>query len=306
MELVFSDGACGSLKQAQYYGQGAYSGGCIGVFIYHEDGSAPSEAEIETARQEAQERERLEWEQAVPLGGKPEDVLNFGLYLGYGDISEAVFGEKRRKSMQEGIFSSYGSLEKLGCTSNVEASLQTIFERLARGEGLRIWYGQTPDELCGYCWFLFRLVTAMLSLEHVSSIALPMYASSCGSLSPAQWHSYLSLERPVTTEEANFCAQQWKRLQKENAPLRAVVNGQPLSVPKDFYDSFLRQELELMPTEFQEAKLIGRVLGIYQLNISDWLLADRIEAMVQQGKLEVVTPAHPDGRPSYHRVLRKI
>ena len=59
LEIVFSDSACGSLKMAQHYGQGAYPGGCIGVIISRSDGRKPSKREKRAAQREAEEAERL-------------------------------------------------------------------------------------------------------------------------------------------------------------------------------------------------------------------------------------------------------
>lgn len=68
IEIVFSDSACGSLKVAQHYGEGKYQGGCFGVIISHADGSKPTKKEVEAAQREAEEKARLAWESAVPLG----------------------------------------------------------------------------------------------------------------------------------------------------------------------------------------------------------------------------------------------
>jgi hypothetical protein len=67
-------------------------------------------------------------------------------------------------------------------------------------------------------------------------------------------------------------ASHWAELQKENAPLRAVINGRLQSVPENFYDDFILREIALEKNEFHEANLIGRIFGKYQLGIGDgWL-----------------------------------
>ena len=53
----------------------------------------------------------------------------------------------------------------------------------------------------------------------------------------------------------------WARLQEENAPLRAVVNGQLVSVGEDFYDGFLLRELAAQDKEFMEARFIADMLA---------------------------------------------
>ena len=65
LEIVFSESACGALKLAQRYGAGEYHGGAIDVIARNEDGSEPSQEELDKLRREAEERERRAWERAV-------------------------------------------------------------------------------------------------------------------------------------------------------------------------------------------------------------------------------------------------
>lgn len=74
IEIVFSDSACGSLKIAQHYGDGKYQDGCIGVIFKCADGNKPTKDEVETAGSEANEKARLAWESAVPMGGGTSDI----------------------------------------------------------------------------------------------------------------------------------------------------------------------------------------------------------------------------------------
>ena len=52
---------------------------------------------------------------------------------------------------------------------------------------------------------------------------------------------------------------EWLPLREENAPLRAVINGQLHRVGEDFYDPFIRARIP--DGAFQVAQLIGEVLG---------------------------------------------
>ena len=70
IEIVFGESACGSLKIAQTYGKGKYRGSAVSIFMRHEDGSVPSSDEMKKAQLQAQEQERIAWENAIPLGGK--------------------------------------------------------------------------------------------------------------------------------------------------------------------------------------------------------------------------------------------
>ena len=126
-----------------------------------------------------------------------------------------------------------------------------------------------------------------------------------GEVGPEEWSQYVSLQKAVTEAFVNMCAVQWHILQQENAGLRATLNGKLVSVSEDIYDCYILQEISSCEEQFSEAKLIGKVLGKYQLGISDSFIHYRIENMVNKGQLEVVTEADID-RPVYSRGLKRV
>ena len=86
--------------------------------------------------------------------------------------------------------------------------------------------------------------------------------------------------------------------------MRATLNGQLISAPETLYDDFIFREIAAEDEIFQEAMIVGRVLGKYHLGIGDSWIAFRIEKMIHDGKLEVVTAADKD-MPIYYQVLKK-
>lgn len=105
-------------------------------------------------------------------------------------------------------------------------------------------------------------------------------------MAPEEIGSFLSLEREISPLARNSLAREWKELQTENAPLRAVVNGRLCSVDEHFYDYFIRAAVP--EGDFAVGILIGAVLGKYQLRICDGLIARRIRAMIGEGTLRIV------------------
>lgn len=316
VEVVFSESACGTLKYAQFFGRGEYAGGCVGVFLEPSDGEPPSEEEIAQIQRRAEEEHRREWERARPMGGRLQDVYGFSLALSLGDISEEIPGPIRRRVLCEhGAFSPTvrGIGEQLDrwIDSGAE-TLRTVLERSAAGEPVRLWYSDQPDELCGFYWLLARL-DGLEQCGPVSAVRLPRWDqrdnsvvtyTSWGEVHPGDWSRLLSLEQPVSPILRRACANRWRELQEENAPLRAVLNGVLAGVPEDFYDSFIRRELARMEEEFNESRLIGDVIGRCRLGIGDGLIHRRVQAMVDAGELEALTQA-AEGDPVYRRTLRK-
>ena len=103
----------------------------------------------------------------------------------------------------------------------------------------------------------------------------------------------------------SLCATKWSQLKEENAPLRVLLNGQLQSASEDIYDSFILREILAQPEVFNEAFVIGNVLGKYQLGIGDAWVAQRIDKMIAEGKLEIVERA-PADHPVYRQKLRKV
>jgi hypothetical protein len=316
IEIVFNDSASVSLKVAQYYGKGEYRSRGICV-LFSPNGSEPTKEEIEKAERAAEERARLAWESATPLGGNPADIYGFDLALSVGNISENQLGSQRQQVLEQ-LCSIYPNVQGSQATQErvqrAEANLQTVLDRVAEGENLRIWYSNQPDELCGLYWFMAQLNQLKKCCGQIYLVKLPAWEADengnavrkagWGELAAGEWHRYLILQRPVLPMFCQSCASHWQALQKENAPLRAMLNGQLISMPETLYDDLIVREIAAEDEEFHEAMVIGRVLGKYQLGIGDSWVALRIEEMIRAGKLQVVKELAEDS-PIYHRILKK-
>jgi hypothetical protein len=304
---------------AHSFGISEYLGGCSGVIIGHSDGHKPTQEEIETAQREADEKFRSAWQNAVPLGGNPADVFGLNLALSVGDVSEQQPGTKRLQALEH-LFSIYppdvGHEAAQDIMRAVHKNLTAIQERAEAGEPIRVWYSNQPDDMCGLYWFMEQLRQWKALDGELFLVKLPeweldgdntiIHRSGLGELSPEDWHKYLDSQVFAPPVLKSSFAAHWRELQSENAPLRAVLNGQLVSAPESLYDGFIRREIEIEAEdeEFQEAVVIGRVLGKYRLGIGDAWVALRIEEMIRAGALEVLSAASKDS-PVYHRMLRK-
>lgn len=315
MEIVFSESAGGALKMAQRYGEGPYIGEASAICIKHKDGRPATPEEREEAQRAMKEWERLEWERAVPLGGRSCDVYGLGLYLSVGDIAESTPGP-RRLSALAALYDLPPEDAAQQAARHFNWTLEALEDARARavaGEAIRIWYSSQPEELCGLFWFMDQLEQWQAPDAPLALIKLPDWepvpagqqlprSASWAGIAPGQWHRYLPLLKPAPPQFRQGCAARWRALQRENAPLRAVVSGRLVSVPADFYDGFIRNEIAREQGDFEEAAVLGRVLSL-QLGIGDALIAGRIQQMVQSGALAVVRQAAGD-QPSYRRILR--
>ena len=313
IEIVFSESAGGGLKQAQHCGEGPYAGY---VAVIHAAGATPTREEIRQACEQSEAQQRLAWEHAVPLGGDPADVYTFSLLLNVGDIAQEAFWT-RRKAVLERLYGVYPNGEGQAAAGELvrsaEERLKALLKRASAGEDVRIWYSDQPEELCGFYWMMEQL--GQLGRHgKIRLIKLPgweavdektaRHASAWAEVDPEEYYRYLPLEQESTPELEATCAARWRDLQRENAPLRAVTGGQLTGAAETFYDDLIHREIAAEPESFQEAMVIGRILGKYEPGIGDTYLALRINAMIGAGELEETAPATADA-PSYHRILKK-
>ena len=123
-----------------------------------------------------------------------------------------------------------------------------------------------------------------------------------GEVEPGLWGKLKENGHAMPQRFCEVCAMRWEALRRENAPLRAVINGRVVSVEDDFYDSFLLDAFESTEEEVREGRLIGRVLK-QQLGIWDGWLHLRIGKFINDGRIEVVKESEEDR--IYGRILRK-
>ena len=162
------------------------------------------------------------------------------------------------------------------------------------GDTVRIWADRTPHSACGLL-HAASLLKDTKAAVHV--VFLPLWRETgdgktlvsylgWGEVEPELFGHFLSHEIPVPPVALGAMAHQWEALRRENAPLRAVVNGQVRSVGEDFYDDLIRRHIPEGQTKI--ANIIGDVLGREKPGIGDVWLAERIRWMLSAGELRMV------------------
>lgn len=238
-------------------------------------------------------------------------VAGLSFLLDVGDISGEVTGEARTQA----IWNLYGSA--FSCPEDasfrkfihgVADDLKRVCETAKRGEAIRIWHSDAPQDACGLRHLLWEIRDCKCP---VCEVALPRRAvradgvvvqqSSWACVEPEEFCRYLPQAREIPSPMRNVLAQEWQAMVSENAPLRACVSGALIGVDADFYDVFLRH---CMPEgEFRMAQWIGATLGRYDLGVGDGWYAMRIRRMIDLGEIEVVRPGEADH--PYSAWLRK-
>lgn len=235
------------------------------------------------------------------------DAVCLGFMADLGDISKPFTGEYRRRLIAKMLYQEqWGKdlemkreLKRLGAVYSEQ--LKRLISYLKSGEPIRVWYSFAPYSMCGLLWlccFLENLENEVYAVE-LPSIDNNVSYNSWGEVAPENFADFLPLSRKLQKNEIRKMAFDWKRLQSENAPLRAVINGRVTSVPANFYDFLIMKYLSDEP--IREAVLIGKILGEKQLGIGDWLYAKRIDKLIKMNRIEVVF----DSDKKYERELIK-
>lgn len=115
------------------------------------------------------------------------------------------------------------------------------------------------------------------------------YFSTVGETAPNILPYFYKRRRMLTETEQAILLTEWKRMQEENTPLRAMVDGKLQSVPADYYDDII---LSGVPAEEGCAALaVGRAIAALDKTgnrVGDMLIFSRIRALGAAGRLEVV------------------
>ena len=305
IEILFTESAAGSMKMAK--GIKNIAGSSPALLILNDDGSEPTVEELEREREKVEEECRRKRENAVAVEGTARDVVCFPLNLSMGDISKP-FSDERAEYLQSTVLIGGPNFAEIG--AELMATARRSLTRVqTAAEPVRIWTSRNPDEACGFC----HILTCLPADADIRVVELPQMEvldgemrtyTGWGEISPYDLGRFQELERPLTEAERRSYTALWRELQSENGLLRAVVNGRLVSVGADFYDGIILREIKRQPERFHEGRLIGEILGRYQLGLGDSLIALRIEEFISRGMLIPATEPEDD-RPIYHRFLLK-
>ena len=292
LEVVFSESVKVSMMQAKVYDEKDMEDISISYI-----GKKPSKAELRKGFK------------GQAIGGSLKDVVNIGLDLDIGDISESVDGIERKEIFKNIFDSSYDEKEGQRFFDDQKKDLKKLISSAKEGKDIRIWTSSSPHSACGFA-FVCNLLKDIDC--NISMVSFPQYhhisedtvltSASWNAVAPNEFYKFLSYEKEISNIIKQIQADLWDELKEENAPLRAVVNGKLISVPEDFYDHIIINNIP--DEEFTRGMLIGKIIGEYELGVGDTWFAQRINKMIEDKKLKVVS--HKNSSHPYDLALKKF
>lgn len=283
IEIAFGESAAGALKLAKSMKQGDKINSTIAYI--GANGKEQGEDEITCS-----------WS-GLTMGGSSTDVVALTLALDIGDISDIETEMNARKKLLDQMFENFpGASDAVWETNRL--ALARLQEAKKTLEPVRLWIcSSDPAELSGL-YFVCSLMSDSQTPLSVVCIPEEIEKDNCiinyrstGEVAPKAIGAFAKDEEPISELKRRVYSDIWSRLVRENAPLRAVINGKLMSVPKDFYDFGLRAN---MPDgEFKLAMLVGKTL-IQIPGIGDQWLLLRIKNMLESGELIMVSESTDD------------
>lgn len=311
LEVVFNNSVKGAMKLAMHYN----SVNIIGSSSFGIFGEA-SKKEVESLiRREAKKRR-----QGRSLEGNCQEVISLPFQFDIGDISGDILDDNRKNLLN--LMNTWENPAPPGMEEIFQESLKPWLEVEGRtaisdynrlidyahkGGDIRIWWSDTPYSACGY----YSTISTLASYKcKITAVKLPKYLSldsksvktfsSWGEVEPGYFYYFLPYEQVIPKCQCKEISNEWQQLKKENALLRAVINGTLSSVSDDFYDDFLKG---LMPVgEFTMAHLITEILTTKRFGVSDWWYRLRINNMIEREELCIVK----DDPYEFRKILRRL
>ncbi|MEF9991878.1 MAG: DUF3658 domain-containing protein [Romboutsia sp.] len=246
------------------------------------------------------------------IRGNAEKVICLALMLDIGNISEKIDSDYRENLIydmyiQNGYDDNKETLKELKNVGRQYIDEQNRFMNyVLKGESVRIWYSNAPYDMCGFyyvCNLLKKFPNEILSVrlpEHIQIKNGVLEYQNWGEIIPEKLNTFTKYEKKVSQIEISMFSNNWSQLIEDNSPLRAVVNGQLIGVPINFYDHLIYKYLGFEP--IKEVRLIGLILGKYPLGIGDWWYASRIECMIENNKIKIVE----DSKNKYERIISRL
>lgn len=240
-------------------------------------------------------------------GRIPQDdtIIVLGFMFDQGDIQQPYYSPYR----MDLIFRMYTQNGQILDPESLKQSIQQyvdnvdlLLDGVERGEEIRVYTESSPSDVSGYVFLCNLLDPYDVGIKYIEiphAIHNPNYNHTILNLESILYEQLdyvLSLEVDIPYYDINFYSMVWENLKEENSPLRAIVNGQIMSVSEDIYDFLILNRFETSKLEIQA---LGEIIGIYQQKLSDYFLADRIQKLIDQDQLTVLE----DHEVPYDRLL---
>ena len=234
-----------------------------------------------------------------------DEILCLGFMFDQGDIQQRYDSEYRSSYLMH-LFKQNGwNDEENRIQKQIEQyskDVQCLIQAATDHEPIRIYNDNSPGDVCGFAFACSLLDPFDIGISYVEipmMIHEPDYILANPSFEEILYNYFdqtMSLAVDVPYYDVNYYSNIWQMLKEENGPLRAVLNGQLVSVPENIYDFMILNCLDAPKTELQ---MMSEMVENHQKKLSDYWIAERVEQLIEEGKITVLI----DKEYPYQRVL---
>lgn len=241
----------------------------------------------------------------------PDEVICLAFMLDIGEIEQDVCSQYRKNLLYSMLNQSQWGTD-LEIDNELKDSVNVYIKELERlqkflenGEDIRIWYSKSAYSLCG----LYYVCSLLIHYQNkIYLVELPEYRTienivisyqNWGEVGEDEFALFIDNQKEINQNEIKRYAQIWMELVADNSPLRTMLNNHVIGVKEDFYDFLIWKRLNEKP--IKQARLIGNILGHYQISVGDWWYAKRIQYYIEQGNIEILE----DSENKYARLIKR-
>ncbi len=240
--------------------------------------------------------------------GKVE-YLFLPLYLG--DLRQGVFSKERMKWVHSVMKDEWrdGILFTVAEQRKAIKKIQKIKQCCSSGEGIRVWYSNSAEDLCAFHYLMSELdgLGGEITCICKNSLSVPydVRYHRLGAVPPEELLDYLPVERILAKDEINWAAETWRELCKGEFKLRVNINGELVGVPITFYDSGI---IEYIPKDvvFKPYRVVGEYLVNIPAGLDSFLVEWRLSEILHNGDYEVVGEPRELPENSYCEMLNRL
>lgn len=231
------------------------------------------------------------------LQEKNDFICDVDLMLDVGYIDQPIDGKYRRDlySKMYQLGSRLPDASDLDMGEYFDASIKSIkkmIKRARKGEDIRIWQSKRAEALCEL-YYICNLLSDIENLGNVKFVIIPSTVTEeegIDSWGMMNSNKMIKFQKDntvsITHETIEEYGNKWKTLANENALLRAVVDGEVMSVSEDYYDCKILSCIK--ENGMTETLVWGNFLDSERPHVSQLICAWRIKEMIKLGHIEVV------------------
>lgn len=223
-----------------------------------------------------------------------DEILCLAYMLDQGDIQQPADSDYREEYIYNMLMQNSepeAAEEIREAIQSYTDSLNYLIDQARQGAEIRVWNEMSPASVAGFYHLCSMLVPYGIGFHYIEisrRFHNPNYAPGTTSLATSLYdrlEELMHMELELPSYDVNYYANIWSSLQEENASLRAIVNGQLISVPDNLYDFIILKRLDVPK---MECSVIGEILASDQKRLTDAWLTARIEKLIEEGAIEVL------------------